>query len=152
MTALGKPDRSQRNALAALIDCIPEFDGPDRMVALELVDAALAGSPDYELLADAQSRAYLCFGPTPMTRGTYDLYWIAVHPAARRAGLGAALIGELERTLRQRGARLVRVETASSGAYDATRKFYPRMGYREEARLRDFYKPGDDLVIYLRRL
>jgi ribosomal protein S18 acetylase RimI-like enzyme len=153
---IARPDPAHRAALAGLVRAVPEFDQADAQVALELIDAALGGSPDYELLVDhlgdGSARGYVCFGPTPMTHGTWDLYWIAAHPLARRLGVGAALIREVESVLRARGARLIRVETASNDAYQATRAFYDRMGYREEARLRDFYKPGDDLVIYARRL
>ena len=141
-----------RAPLVELVQAIPEFDDADRAVATELIDAALAGSPDYQLLVDPEARGYLCYGPTPMTLGTFDLYWIAVHPRARRAGVARELLRHLDEALRERGARMVRVETNSNAVYEPTRAFYDRNGFREEARLRDFYKPGDDLVIYVRRL
>jgi len=49
----------------------------------------LANEPDYTALgADAEGRlvGWICWGPTPCTLGTYDLYWMAVDPAAQRGG------------------------------------------------------------------
>lgn len=95
---------------------------------------------------------YVCFGPTPMTQGTFDLYWIASSPDARGQGVGAALVSAMEVELRGRGARLVRVETSAQEAYGTTRGFYAAMRYEEEARIRDFYRVGDDLIILGKRL
>ena len=87
-----------------------------------------------------------------MTEGTFDLYWIATDPAVRGQGVGSTLITAMETELRARNARLVRVETSATDDYGPTRGFYQRASYREEARLRDFYKAGDDLVILGKRL
>jgi ribosomal protein S18 acetylase RimI-like enzyme len=95
---------------------------------------------------------YICYGPTPMTDGTFDLYWIASDPAARGRGVGAGLVGAMERDLRERKGRLVRVETSAQEAYGPTRGFYAALKYVEEARFRDFYKAGDDLIILAKRL
>jgi hypothetical protein len=43
------------------------------------------------------------------------------------------------------------VETSSRSDYTATRAFYERRGYREAARVRDFYAPGDDRIIFVKR-
>ncbi len=130
-------------------------------VALEVFDAAVAGSrpstatePDYTALgADVEGRlvGWICWGPTPCTLGTYDLYWMAVDPAGQRAGVGTALLAEMERRLTGRG-RLIVVETAGRADYADTRRFYQGRGYRPTARIPDFYAPGDDLVVYTKVL
>jgi ribosomal protein S18 acetylase RimI-like enzyme len=124
--------------------------------ALELIDAALQpDNPDYwVLVAEVQGQVvgYVCFGPTAMTVGTYDLYWIATDPAMRGQGVGQGLVKAMEERLRQRGGRLVRVETSATEAYGGTHRFYEALAYREESRFRDFYRPGDDLVTLARRL
>jgi ribosomal protein S18 acetylase RimI-like enzyme len=155
---------ADRSPLADLLAATTEFSAEEVEVALELIDSALAKEGDYEVLvADADDdgsheRAgsaappigYVCFGPTSMTEGTYDLYWIAVSPAQKGRGVGRALASAMERELSQRGARLVRVETESSSAYDATRAFYDALGYERAAVFADFYRPGVDLVTYRR--
>jgi ribosomal protein S18 acetylase RimI-like enzyme len=95
---------------------------------------------------------YACFGPTPGADGTFDLYWIAVHPAAQGGGQGSRLLEEIERQLRARDGRLLIVETSSRQAYASTRRFYDGRGYDEAARVADFYAPADDRVIYTKRL
>ena len=124
--------------------------------ALELIDLALKpNNPDYHILVALKSDqpvGYVCYGPTPMTEGTFDLYWIAAHPDVRGQGIGSALVSAMEGDLRRRKARLMRVETSALEAYGPTRGFYQAMRYREEARFRDFYKVGEDLIILSKRL
>jgi ribosomal protein S18 acetylase RimI-like enzyme len=124
--------------------------------ALELIDAALQpNNRDYQILVAAREGkvvGYCCYGPTPMTEGTFDLYWIASDPQVRGQGVGAALVSAMEGDLRRRKGRLIRVETSAMEAYGPTRGFYAAMQYKEEARFRDFYKPGEDLIILAKRL
>lgn len=157
-------DARHREPLADLLRSTPEFSLEDQAVALELIDDTLAARDTYRFLvdvSDAQNatdatdatsapsvRGYICFGATPMTRGTFDLYWIAVHPAHKGHGVGRALVAGMETELTREGARLVRVETAGTSEYAATRAFYDRLGFEVVARIRDFYWPGNDLVIY----
>ena len=112
--------------------------------------------PDYEFIGafddDDTLIGYVCFGPTPATDGTYDLYWLAVDPAAQGRGAGRALVRWVERELELRGARLLVVETSSRADYSHTREFYARGGYTEAARVRDFYAPADDRIILTTRL
>ncbi|MFE8601971.1 GNAT family N-acetyltransferase [Archangium violaceum] len=125
-------------------------------VAIELVDLALQpNNPDYKILVadrDGTLVGYVCYGPTPMTEGTHDLYWIASDPAVRGQGVGASLISGMEADLRRIQARIIRVETSATEAYGPTRGFYASMKYTEEARIRDFYKAGDDLIILTKRV
>ena len=103
-------------------------------------------SPDRTLVG------YACYGATPATDRTYDLYWIAVDPAVQGTGAGTFLITEVERRLESAGARLLVIETSSRAEYEPTRRFYLARGYTEAARVGEFYAPGDDRVIYTKRL
>jgi ribosomal protein S18 acetylase RimI-like enzyme len=97
-------------------------------------------------------RGFACFGPRSLTRGTFDLYWIAVDPAARRNGVGRALMEQVEKEVAGLGGRLLIAETSGQEKYAPTRAFYEGIGYCKEATIRDFYAPGDDLVIYTHSL
>ena len=146
-----------REPLAALIRRVEAFTPSEQACALELVDLALTpNNPDYLVRVaaapDGQLLGYVCYGPTPMTDGTWDLYWIATDPAARGQGVGARLTRAMEDDLRRRGGRRVRVETSASEAYGATRGFYAATQYVEEARFRNFYREGEDLVILAKHL
>jgi ribosomal protein S18 acetylase RimI-like enzyme len=95
---------------------------------------------------------FACYGPTPGTDRTYDLYWIAVDPSAQGSGSGTILLNEVERRLKGQNARLLVVETSSRSDYKNTRGFYFRRGYVEAARACDFYAPADDRITFTKRL
>jgi ribosomal protein S18 acetylase RimI-like enzyme len=95
---------------------------------------------------------FACFGKHALTETTFDLYWIAVDPANQRTGAGSDLLAYVEQqVIRQQGRRLV-IETSSTDAFASARKFYRRHHYQREAMIRDFYAPGDDLVIFTKNL
>ncbi len=111
--------------------------------------------PDYVVLgafdANDQVVGYAVYGSTPCTSGTFDLYWIATDPAMHNAGVGTTLLNEVERRLEGHFARMLVVETSSRSDYAPTRGFYGRRGYTETARVREFYAPGDDRIIFTKR-
>jgi D-alanine-D-alanine ligase len=109
----------------------------------------------YAFLAARQGEQVLgfaCFGHRPLTESTYDLYWIAVDQRLHQQGIGSAILHQVESDIRQRGGRLLIVETSGDEEYVPTRRFYERQGYQIEANICDFYKPGVSLVIYSKRL
>lgn len=125
-------------------------------VALELFDSATEGTDDYELVggysAEGRLDGFACYGPTPGTDQTWDLYWIVVDPQLHGAGLGSSLLRGVEQKLNERKARLLAVETSSRSDYAASREFYLRRGFTEAARVPNFYAPADDRVIYTKQL
>jgi ribosomal protein S18 acetylase RimI-like enzyme len=153
---LAPPDR------AAVLDVLTSdgtFNQEEIDVAMELVDDVCSDEQDdedrYEALVcevDGRVVGYVCFGHTPMTESTYDLYWIATHREARGKGVATRLVHAMEAELVKTGARVVRIETSQQEAYGAARAFYHRLGYHEAGRIVDFYKAGDDLITYAKRL
>jgi ribosomal protein S18 acetylase RimI-like enzyme len=154
LAPLGKGHRA---ALEALVRATGVFREDEIAVALEVFDSALGDEPDDYTLVGALDEAgallgYACYGPTPCTVRTWDLYWIVVHPAAQGRGVGTALLNDVERQLEIANARLLVIETSSKNDYAATRGFYRSRGYEPAARVPDFYDIGDDRVIYVKRL
>jgi ribosomal protein S18 acetylase RimI-like enzyme len=146
---------ADRDEVAALIAAVELFSPAEKDVAQEVLDSYL-GSPgkDYHALGAFTPRGtllgYACYGPTPCTAGTWDLYWIAVSVQARGRGIGTLLMEEVERRLVEANARLVLIETSSRADYEPTRAFYIARGYAVVARVPDFYAVGDDRVIFAR--
>ncbi len=95
---------------------------------------------------------FSCHGRHDLTESTYDIYWIATDPSARRRGVGRALLLRVEEEVRQAGGQLIVVETSGTSAYASTRAFYRSCGYELEALIHDFYHAGDDLVIFTKHL
>jgi D-alanine-D-alanine ligase len=135
-----------------------KFFRPDEVeVAMELFEDAVAKGPaghyqSYVIDEGKKPVGWVCFGPTPCTLGTFDLYWIAVDPACQAKGYGRVLMAFAENEIKKRGGRLVIVETSGQPRYVSTRKFYLKIGYLESSRVWDFYAPGDDKIIYIKRL
>ena len=168
---------NERPRVAEILRSTENFRDDEIDVAIELFDASVAGE-DYAfvgsfevaddallstedsadgrwLMADGCRRTlkgFACFGPTPATDRTYDLYWIAVDRKAQGSGCGSQLLTEVERRLEALHARMLVVETSSRSDYTATRTFYLRRGYVEAARVREFYAPADDRIILTKRL
>ena len=90
--------------------------------------------------------------PEKMTEGTWNLLYIAVHPDQQKTGRGRNLLAHVEKELSNYGARVLLVETAGLDEFDYVRSFYKANGYREEARISDFYTDGMDKVIFWKRI
>lgn len=130
--------------------------------AMELVDLALDHPEKNEYAAhvlEAPDRGpqrrvqgYVLFGPTPMTDGVFDLYWIAVDAKQQGQGLGQVLLRFVENEVRRLNGRMLLIETSSKRSYAPTIRFYQRAGYHEISRIKDFYRIEDDKVVFCKRL
>jgi ribosomal protein S18 acetylase RimI-like enzyme len=144
-------DRTRIEEITRLVGVFRE---DELLVALEVFDEAVRGAAGntYSLLGaqvDGDVAGWICWGPTPCTLGTYDLYWMAVAPEAQGNGIGKALLEEMERRLAG-VARLIVIETAGRPDYAPTRAFYQARGYSPVSRIPDFYAPGDDQVVFVK--
>jgi GNAT superfamily N-acetyltransferase len=150
---LSVADRGRIEEITRAVRLFREDEIP---VALEVFDAAVheGGSLDYTALGadfDGRLAGWICWGPTPCTLGTYDLYWMAVDPTLQGTGIGTALLSEMERRLNGL-ARLVIIETTGRADYAGTRAFYSARGYLPVSTIPDFYAPGDDQVVYVKNM
>ncbi len=152
-----------RAPLEAVLRSDATFRPDEIAVALELIDGSIKGDPDYRCLvvaelATATALGYICYGRTPMTRATYDLYWIVVGAAARGRGAARRLIDEMERvalidaTERGEPGANIRVETSPADGHGAARAMYEKLGYPVASELADFYARGESLITYYKRL
>jgi len=126
-------------------------------VAVELVDERLAKGlkSGYHFVfaeQNGETIGYTCHGPIACTKASFDLYWIAVHENHRGKGLGKLLIKESEERIAKLAGTNIYAETSSRPQYDPTRRFYLACGYKEEARLRNFYDCDDDKVVFVKYL
>jgi ribosomal protein S18 acetylase RimI-like enzyme len=140
-------------ALRRLVAATGVFYRQERAIALELLALRLAmGAKSGYSFFFAEHRGelvgYCAWGAVPLTQRSYDLYWIAVAPGAQGRGLGQALLKLAEQAVARRGGGNLYIETSSRRVYDRTRRFYRDAGYRQAARLRDFYAPGDHKIVF----
>ncbi len=136
----------------ALVEC-GAFSAEEVTVALDMVDSGLAG--DYGLPAietEGRVRAYACIGRASLTASAWYVYWICVHPSFQGRGIGRRLQERVEEMVRDAGGDRLVVETSGRPDYQRTRSFYRQAGFTMAGRIPDFYKPGDDCVIYYKVL
>ena len=103
-------------------------------------------------LDDAEPVAVAYYQPRAATDRTWELLMIAVRHDQQGRGRGRVLLGHAEADLRERGQRLLLVETSGDPDFARTRAFYDSCGYNAEARVRDYYAAGDDMVLYRKDL
>ena len=134
------------------------FTSGEIEVAMELIDIVLKNpiQRDYNIHCmvndENQAIGYICHGPTPMTQGTFDLYWIAVDPDVQEQGVGSKLLGFLEEAVKARGGRMILADTSTLPDFKKTQGFYLKNGFREVARIPDYYHPGNDRITFCKKL
>ncbi len=153
--AIGTADRE---AVRSLIEGTGVFKHYEVDVAMELVDIALAkpGQDDYHPFVlvedDGTVAAYACFGKNPMTKSTFDLYWLATRADRMGKGYGRKIVAFVEEEVKRRGGKLLVIETSSKEIYGATQEFYLKIGCTLAATLPGYYDEGDDKLIYLKQI
>ena len=90
--------------------------------------------------------------PEKLTEGTYNLYAIGVRNDIQSRGTGSRMMHFIENYLKANGQRILIVDTSGTDDFKSTRSFYEKLGYKKEAVIRDFWKEGDDKVIYWKKL
>ena len=126
-------------------------------IGLAPVDETLHPGPstDYRWTVaerDGRVAGFACHGPVPLTEGTFDLYWIAVDPAAQRASVAIRLEAAVAVAVAGAGGRWLLAETSSTPPYEPARRFYLGRGYALLSTIPDFYRPGDDRLTFGKRL
>jgi len=144
-------------ALRGLLERTDAFHNVEVDVAVELMeeylDEGLKSGYRFLVADDGTAAAgYACYGPTPMTHGTWDLYWIAVEPSFQRRGVGQILLDACEAHVRGEGGRLIVLETSSRPPYEQARNFYAKNHYALLVTVRDFYAPGDHKLMFAKYL
>jgi len=146
-----------KSAIMHMLRNMPEFKPPEVVVAEEVLDDYLRHSirSGYHIfVAEINSLVvgYICYGPTPLTEGTWDIYWLAVAPNQQSKGIGKSLLSFAEENIKETGGMMALIETSSRPEYEATARFYRTQGYELTCRIADFYAPGDDKLILIKRL
>lgn len=147
-----------RQRIQQIVNTVGNFNEADIKIAMELIDDVISkeGKSDYivYVLEDDEQivQAYVCYGQTPLTDHTYDFYWMAIDPEHQRHGLGLRLFQFVEEQVRDHGGKLLMCETSSQKSYERVIKLYERLGYQPVARIKNFYRHGDDKLIYMKEL
>lgn len=144
------------DALADLAGDTGLFSAEDLGVFRGMMEETLAAPDDlagfWVVDQTVGLRAAAYTAPEMMTDGVWNIVFIGVRAAERGQGHGAALIRHVEERLNMLDARLLLVETSSDASLAGARAFYPRLGFEEEARIRDYYQNGEDKIVFRKTL
>ena len=99
-----------------------------------------------------QVNAIAYCAPERMTEGTWNLLLIAVDKSEQGAGVGTQLMAFVEARLTEMETRVLLVETSGLPEYALTRRFYPKVGYKQVAVIPEYYDKGDDKVVFWKSL
>lgn len=146
---------NDRQSLFSLVADISNFNQEEIELAREVIGDALDSEKNGYYLLTAERRdgrilGFICYGPIPISDKRWDLYWIAVDPRQGRSGIGSQLLAAMENGLGP-GMRIY-VDTSSTPGYTAARSFYERHGYHMACTFPDFYREGDDKIVYFKDL
>ena len=147
-----------RAGLLSMLNKTLAFTSAEIDVAMELINIVLEdeSQKDYQIycMVDDRDQAigYICYGLTPMTRGTFDLYWIAVDPDFQKRGVGSKLLSFLEEVVKAEGGRMILADTSTIPQYEKTQRFYLKNGFQEVARIQDYYHPGNDRITFCKKI
>ncbi len=134
-----------------------EFSRLDYEIAEDVIDDYLndpVESGYFVTVAEVEEAVvgYITYGLTPLTIGTWDVYWIAVDPQEKGKGIGTALLEDAEKEIKGANGYLILIETSGTTEYENTRGFYESRGYEVACVIKDYYNRGDDLVTFQKRL
>ena len=135
------------------------FNDDEVNIAIELIDDYLNDKEQKDYIIQVyvtddtnKTAGYICYGKRPLTDMTYDLYWIAVDPNIHGKGIGSSLVKFMEEDLKSQGGNLILIETSGKESYENERNFYSKNRYEVQTIIKDFYRRGDDLVIFRKYL
>jgi GNAT superfamily N-acetyltransferase len=148
---------NDRKAFKELLESTNVFYDFEIEVALEIVDTFLdqgETSGYYFYVAEKGGKVigYINFGPTPCTKASWDIYWMAVKKDLQGHGLGTVLMRMAEEKIADMSGENIWIETSSRQDYLLTRQFYFKAAYSQVSELTDFYDKGDNKVIFVKYL
>ena len=155
-TGIRRAGPEDKDVVMAILKRTKFFRPEELKIAEEVFDDSISGDPevDYQSFVAREAHktiGWVCLGPTPCTVGTFDIYWLAVDPEHQNSGVGTSLVQYATTIIKNLGGRMIAVDTSGSQRYLPTRHFYEKLGYCNEACIKDFYSVGDDKIIYIKR-
>jgi GNAT superfamily N-acetyltransferase len=156
-TKIRSAAQEDKSSIMRILSTTSEFKPTEVIVAEEVIDSYfrdLSGSGYHVMVAeiDLMVAGYICYGPTPLTEGTWDIYWIAVDKEKQGQGIGTTLMAFAEDNIKKAEGRMILIETSSLLEYGKTRRFYFTQGYEIVCQIPDFYVPGDHKIIFRKLL
>ena len=153
MIEIRKADKNDVEGLKDILNTIELFPAEmlDELMA-EYFNNAETEDIWFTAIKDEKPCALGYCAPEKLTDRTYNLYAIGVQNNLQGKGVGKKMMKFIENYLKSQGNRVLIVDTSSLPEFDLTREFYLKIGYTKEATIRDFWKEGDDKIVFWKKL
>lgn len=139
-----------------LVASVGVFSTEEVETSAELVEETLSNKDAYNFIflrdENGEIVAYTCFGEICLTKKRFDLYWIAVAQKWQNQKLASLILSKTEAEIKKLGGVKVYAETSSLLEYKPARNFYLKSGFTQVAEIFDFYKDGDNKVVFGKNL
>jgi ribosomal protein S18 acetylase RimI-like enzyme len=148
---------THRQGILTVIQQIDLFTEEEIEFMTGLVDSFLNNSQEeghYWVVSKEQEEvnAVAYYAPETFAHEVYNLYFIGVNPTEQGKGIGSNMIKFIENHLQNLNQRMLLVETSSLPKFEKTRQFYQKQGFTKEAVIREYYKEGDDKIVFWKKL
>jgi ribosomal protein S18 acetylase RimI-like enzyme len=90
--------------------------------------------------------------PEKLTDGTYNMLAIGVAKEFQRQGIASDMMNYIENILKKADGRILIVETSSDDAQEGARNLYKKIGYTQVATIKDFWKDGENKIVFWKRI
>lgn len=139
--------------LKKMLNNLKVFSKEEVKISIEMAQEYLkkGKKSDYNFLVakgNGDILGFICFGPTPLTYHTFDLYWIAVSKNYQGKSIGSILLKKCEEKVKKEGGKILIIETSSTNKYEKARNFYKKFGFKKITEIKNFYKYRDNKIIY----
>lgn len=158
MTFRKELKKSDKAAVKEILEATGFFYDYEVNIAVELVEENLEKGEEASgysfIMVELEHNpvAFACYGKTPCTADSFDLYWIAVHQSHKGLGIGKQLMHLVEQNIALSSGKNIWIETSSRELYEPTRQFYIKLGCDIVAELPNFYGENDHKVVFLKRV
>ena len=154
MIRLATPN--DKKAILAIADAVGIFTPPELEQTSDVLEEYFGGDreggQEWLVYDDDGVKGVTYYAPELYTDGVWNLYFLAVDPQFQSRGIGTQLVQYVEQSLADKGERLLLIDTSSLPSYEGTRAFYRKLEYEQVASIRDFYRAGEDKIIFLKAL
>jgi ribosomal protein S18 acetylase RimI-like enzyme len=131
------------------------FTPEDLLLASNCIKEKLENRQGYEVkVAELNGLVigFICYSKVPASESSYELCWLAVHPAMQGNGLGKSLLAEAENDIKVKGGKTIILDTTSKEGYSAARHLYEKSGYRLVSKIDRLYNEKEDHLTYRKDL
>lgn len=135
------------------------IDGWDRKFARRYYDdyfsktsAFLKKDRVFVLVSEGRVRGVVGYFVDRYESKNHWLGWFYVDEKFRRRGYGQKLLNHIFGELKKKRIKKLFVDTSSHKRYEPALEMYKKNGFREEARIKDYYEDGEDQIMLSKKL